>query len=548
MLRTFGIAATVFGCGWILMGLEILGGRMLPSHFGSGVWVWGSVITVFLAALSAGYFVGGILSQRFPHSRGLALLILLAAASIVPVAVWHGPASRWFAELGLPERWGSLLAATAMFFLPSMLLGMVSPYAVRLVARDVESVGAQAGTLYAISTIGSCLGCLATSFYFILWWDIRQILLFSAAVLLLIAAGLLATWYAGQPQAGDGARARATALRRRVSAVAGLAALVVIVCVGLGLSAGAWVQTGPSPAAPPETGTTPSHRLAAVGQPGAGREVRVLLEKESQYHYLRVIETSGVRHLQFRRSGDDFEESAIDLANPLRLRMDYYPLMMAGLAYQPNPRNILFVGLGGGTIPMVLRHYYPQAEIDNVELDPEVAAAAKTYFGLEEDQRMKVYVRDGRLQVGDFARAKRRYDLVFLDAFRGGYVPHHLTTKEFLQTVQSILADGGAVVSNLLPNFESYHYQRRTIAEVFPNQWSYGSAGNVIVVADMRRRPLSKKALRATAERLQEEKEFTFDLPAIIDEGGIRDDYERKGPILTDDYAPTDVLRGIPKE
>ena len=196
MLRTFGVTITVFGCGWVLMGLEIVGGRMLSPDFGSGVWVWGSVISVFLAALGSGYFAGGLLSQRFPYGFCLALIIIMAAISIVPVALWHRAMSGWFASFDLHERWGSLFATTALFFVPIMLLGIVSPYAIRLVTRDVASVGTKAGTLYAISTLGSFLGCLLTSFYFILWMGIRQILFLSVGALFLIALLLLATWYA----------------------------------------------------------------------------------------------------------------------------------------------------------------------------------------------------------------------------------------------------------------------------------------------------------------------------------------------------------------
>ncbi len=196
MARTFGVVVTVFGCGWVLMGLEIVGGRMLSPDFGSGVWVWGSVISVFLAALGIGYFAGGLLSKRFPYGFCLALIIIMAAISIVPVALWHRAMSGWFSSLELHERWGSLLATTALFFVPIMLLGVVSPYAVRLVTRDVASVGTKAGTLYAISTLGSFLGCLLTSFYFILWMGIRQILFLSVVALFLIALFLLVAWYA----------------------------------------------------------------------------------------------------------------------------------------------------------------------------------------------------------------------------------------------------------------------------------------------------------------------------------------------------------------
>ena len=197
MLRVFGVAVTVFGTGWVLMGLEIVGGRMLAPYFGSGVWVWGSVISVFLAALSIGYFCGGLLSQRFPTGLGLAAVILLSAVWLVPVALWYQPVSDWLSLIEIHERWGSLLAATVLFLPPSALMGMVSPYAVRLVAQNVEAVGRTAGTLYAISTAGSFLGCLLTAFYFILWFGIRQILLLSAAALCIIALWLLVTWYVG---------------------------------------------------------------------------------------------------------------------------------------------------------------------------------------------------------------------------------------------------------------------------------------------------------------------------------------------------------------
>ncbi len=197
-LRVFGVAVTVFGCGWVLMALEILGGRMLAPDFGSGVSVWGSVISVFLLALSVGYYLGGLVSQRFPAGAGLALVILLAAASILPVAWWHRALGERIVEMELSEQWGSLLAAGTLFFVPSALLGAVSPYAVRLVTRSVTAAGASAGTLYALSTVGSFLGCLTTAFYLIVWLGIQHLLFLSAAALLLLSLWLAATWYLGE--------------------------------------------------------------------------------------------------------------------------------------------------------------------------------------------------------------------------------------------------------------------------------------------------------------------------------------------------------------
>ncbi len=287
---------------------------------------------------------------------------------------------------------------------------------------------------------------------------------------------------------------------------------------------------------------------SVAGQEEPTRDAfKVLLEKEGLYHYIRVVQDNGVRRLQFRRSGSEYDESAINVRHPLHFEMDYYLLMFAGFAHQPDPKSILFLGLGGGTISMAMRHYFPKARIDNIELDPDVVDVARKYFGFKEDGQMKVYVRDGRVQVRRLLREERKYDIIFADAFRGGYIPYHLTTKEFMESLKELLTPDGIVVSNLQPGFESYHYHRRTFNAVFRNQCSYGSNGNVIVIVDTRAKPLTRDELKATARRLQQQKHFTFDLLSVIEEQNSGADYIREGPILTDDYAPTDVLRGIPR-
>ncbi len=308
---------------------------------------------------------------------------------------------------------------------------------------------------------------------------------------------------------------------------------------------GAIGMIGPKREAPPAA-DSPAAGAATVLDPVTGDEI--LYEKESLYHYIRVVQSDGVRRLQFRRAGGDHEESAIDLARPLDFQMEYYRLMMAVLAHQPNPKAVLVVGLGGGALPMALHRYYPAAQIDCVELDPDVAEVAKKYFGFREDQRLAIHVGDGRVQVRQLARQPRKYDIVMLDAFRGGYIPYHLTTREFLLQVKSVLTDRGVVVANLVPGFESYHYQRRTMAAVFAQQWSYGSGGNIAVVAGDARPAPTHEQLIAVARRLQEEKPFSMHLPSIVEEGGVRNDYVKEGDILTDDYAPTDLLRSIPRE
>ncbi len=190
IVKSAAVFLTAFACGWIMMGLEILGGRMLSPDFGSGVFVWGSIISVFLLSLSVGYFLGGSLSARWPSHRGLATVIVLAAIALLPTAFWYRDISGYFVLLDWNERWGALAAACALFLVPSCLLGMVSPYCIRLLVRDVTSSGATAGRLYAVSTVGSFLGCLHTAFYLILWAGIHRILLSAAGLLVATAVFL----------------------------------------------------------------------------------------------------------------------------------------------------------------------------------------------------------------------------------------------------------------------------------------------------------------------------------------------------------------------
>ena len=195
----FYLAILVFVCGWILMMLEMLGARILAPTFGTGIYVWGSVIGIFLLALSVGYYVGGRLSTRFPLASGVAGMIALCAVWIGLLPYMHRPVNDWIFEWWVVgcdggEQWGSLQAAIILFLVPSVLLGCVSPYAIRLAATDVGSVGEKAGLLYAVSTFGSFLGCLITSFYLIVWMGVNRILQVHALVLLLTAGVFWAVW------------------------------------------------------------------------------------------------------------------------------------------------------------------------------------------------------------------------------------------------------------------------------------------------------------------------------------------------------------------
>lgn len=163
--------------GYFVMGIELLGGRLLAPYFGSSIYVWGAIITVFMLALSLGYLAGGRASLAAPSLRRLALILLAAALAALPVLLW-GDALLNAISAALPDpRFGSLLAAALLFFLPTFISGMISPYAVRLLVADRLSAGHHAGKLYFVSTFGSAAGTILTSFYLVLYLEVNQIVL-----------------------------------------------------------------------------------------------------------------------------------------------------------------------------------------------------------------------------------------------------------------------------------------------------------------------------------------------------------------------------------
>jgi hypothetical protein len=178
--------------GFFVMAIELLGGRLLAPFFGSSIYVWGAIIAVFMLALSLGYLLGGRASLAHPSLKRLALILLAAAASTLPVLAFGDPLLEWLSAVITDPRFGSLSAAALLFFLPTAISGMVSPYAVRLLVADRDSAGHHAGKLYFVSTFGSAAGTLLTSFYLVLYLEVNQILLAMLAVSTLVGVlGLL---------------------------------------------------------------------------------------------------------------------------------------------------------------------------------------------------------------------------------------------------------------------------------------------------------------------------------------------------------------------
>lgn len=188
-----------FSSGFCIMGIELLGGRILAPFFGSSVHIWGSIITVFMLSLSFGYLAGGKLSTKAASLNRYGLIFIFAGIAILPVAF----SSEWLMEaifLAIEDtRYGSLLASMALFFIPTVILGMISPYSVRLLVTDKNKSGQVAGFLYFVSTLGSALGTIITSFYLVLLFEVNSIITVFSSILILLGLSAMVFNRLNQP-------------------------------------------------------------------------------------------------------------------------------------------------------------------------------------------------------------------------------------------------------------------------------------------------------------------------------------------------------------
>jgi len=252
--------------------------------------------------------------------------------------------------------------------------------------------------------------------------------------------------------------------------------------------------------------------------PASAAPARVLYDKDSPFGPVIVTEEDGLRTLWFERGGA--RQSVIKLGDPAHLELPYAATAFTGLAFAPNPGRVLVVGLGGGSLPMFLRHYYPDAVIDAVDINPDVVKVAREFLGFKDDAKMKGIVADGRAFI---EQTKEPYDLIFLDAFGADSVPTSLTTIEFLTAVRRALKPDGVVVGNIWSRaWNPLHDSMvRTYQEVFSELFiiDVRGAGNRIVLALPRRAPLTVEQLAAKAGAVGVARKFRYDLAERVRQG-----------------------------
>jgi spermidine synthase len=279
----------------------------------------------------------------------------------------------------------------------------------------------------------------------------------------------------------------------------------------------------------------------AIGMPGAAfAQLPGLLEtRESQYNTIYITRDGPYVTMLFGVNRTLFTESRYNPNQPRTLPVDYTRFMTAALAYTPQATSVYEIGLGGGTIAQYLRLHMPDLAITCVEIDPEVIALAKKYFGLKTDAKLTVVAADGRLHL---TRNRATYDVIMIDAYRGTWVPEHLLTQQFYQLVRSRLNPGGVIAQNVEPTTMLYDAAIATLRSVFAHVDVFDANGNVVVVGyDGPAR--DQAALMANAQSLQQRHAFTHALPEMVAQRRMVT--RATGRVLTDDFNPAEQLRAI---
>ncbi|MDD3444868.1 MAG: fused MFS/spermidine synthase [Zavarzinia sp.] len=505
LLRGGALHAAAFFSGFVTMALEMMIGRTFIPYFGGTIYTWGALIAVFLIGMTIGYVVGGRYVDRHPHGRIVGLLFFLSTFTILVMPFWGDEIINRILDQVYDLRYAALLAAVALACLPAALLAAVGPFCLRLLLDARTHSGTISGRISALNTAGSILGTLGTSFYFIPSFGMRSIYFVLAGVTLFFS---IAVYLLTRP--------------RRGLATAEVAGLVVAIVTALVVPTGTPAQAQDTSALAP----LPDGELERV---------------DSEYNTIFVEKHGDVVGLYFGYRRMRYTESAISISKPRALIVPYTRTMTAALAFHAEPvKRIALVGLGGGRTINYLVQALPGAVADVAELDGAVVDLAARYFDTRESDRLHIHTVDGRIFL---RRTQEKYDLVLLDAYRGPFVPFHLTTQEFYRLVQETLAPGGIVAQNVEPTTMFFDSAYATMKSVFDQVDMIPAHGNIVLVGYAGPR-LSDEELAARAALVQARDQLPYDLRELVKarrEVGTID----KPTILTDDFAPVESLHTI---
>lgn len=391
------LIVTAITCGMLIMVIEILGSRVIGPFFGVSLYVWTSLIAVTMIALAAGYMIGGILSDRAKSPDILYILIGMAGASTLIIPYVKIPALKLCLAFGL--RSGAFAGSMILFFPSLTLLGCVSPFLIKLAAREVSTVGRTVGSFYAISTLGSVLGAVLTGFIFITYIGVNNI--FFIVGLLLV--GLAVSYF--------------TFIREKIATIALLLPILTLPLVA------------------------PTSVDSKIMKNGA--TITVLGRTDSTYGNIKVLDFDDGKTITRKMAIDGLLQGEIDVKNGLSLSGYPYLLQHVPVAYNPTGRSCLVIGLGAGIVPS---WYMARGiETDVVDIDPAVVEMSSRYFNYSAGEQ--VIIEDARYFLG---KGQKKYDYIILDVFNGDVTPSHILSKEAFILIKNRLTDNGVFAMNLV--------------------------------------------------------------------------------------------------
>ncbi|MBM4136858.1 MAG: spermidine synthase [Nitrospira sp.] len=489
----------VFICGAVVMILELVGSRVLAPYVGTSIIVWTSLIGIILGSLSLGYWWGGRIADKKPDYKIFSMIIFISAISVGMIILLKSMVLDFLQNNIVNIHLNATIATLILFALPSVLLGMITPYAVRLKIKDLDSSGKTVGSLYAISTIGSIAGTFLAGFFLIAYFGSSNILLVLSIVL--VFTSLLAY--------------RKSILILKISIM-----LFLVICV------------------------------LAVNSYNTFLKKQGFIDVDTQYNrvliYKSIDEKTNRPTLNMVTNPKEVQ-SAMFLDKDDELVIEYTKYYRLAMHFNPDLKNSLMIGGAGYSYPKDYFKKFPDARLDVVEIDPMLTELAKQYFNLKDDPRLAIHHEDGRTFLN---RTKNKYDVIFGDAFSTFYtLPYQLTTREMVKKMYETLNDDGVVLINIISSIEGekgkfLRAEYATFKNVFPqaylfpvNDFREGSlVQNIMLIAlKSKKKPSFENSNPELNEYLKHlwTKEIKKDIP-----------------ILTDNYAPVDnyiikIIKGL---
>lgn len=483
-------------CGGLVMVVEVLGARVIGPYFGVSLYVWTALITVTLLSLSAGYALGGHLSDKHPSPAWLYGLIIAAGVLVILVPTLKPWAIQASVPLGL--RGGALVSAILLFAPALLLLGCVSPYVVRIAARELASLGRTVGVLYALSTIGSMVGTALAGYVIIGFVGVSSAFHLCGALLVLIGLCYFVFY------------------RRQLAALAGIAVLGAVLLL-------------------------PPRELPAVVL-ADGTRARLIESRDSFYGNVKVVEYAGPLTQTRELLIDGLVQGGIDQRSGQSIYEYAYLLESLPLAIKPDVRSVLIVGLGAGVV--VDRLQQRNIDVDVVDIDPTVVMMAERHFNLR--LKRPVVIEDARYFL---AQAGQRYDVIIMDAFSGDSTPSHLLTREALERVRARLAPDGILAINVIGDARAAPLLAPAIVGTLQTQFREIAAFPLFDLADRKSRggnlvliAANRPVGEALAARFGNVHALAQATLALGMRQGRLLQRDPGALVLTDDFNPLDVI------